>query len=1113
MYLSKTMFFKIFAIFLSMILIICNTPYYVYATEQANAFVVNGTGDYTYQDGVLKIQSGEITVSNMNVNEPTSDRIEINGTSHVTLAGVNIETTNGAPITIKEESGIAVTLMLKKENTLVSKSADNAAIHKSSGQSGGNNTSTLVIDGNGSLTAIGGSNAAGIGGGGYRGDVANITIRGGNISAISNSRYTAAIGASNEGSVWNLIIEGGNISANGSPGIGPSSASVNGQKKEVKITGGIVTTNSYISGYSDSISNSLVSTDGGKNYEVYGNYELTDDFTLPSDSNIFIKNGNTLDIPEDHTLTLKGTMYNSGTLSGYLDNQGEIYTNNPISQNITGLIHYKPYFKVINGNAEGDCNVGSTVTVSPTDDSETKAFKNWTLLMGDIGEQDLTQKNLTFTIPDSCVILQANYFTPTVSLTTVNQEVKYYEDFYDALFDWEQEGGTLTLLSDEIKHIPFEMMPNNGILDLGGHEIICDWIYIHSSMTIRNGRIKINERGMFNIHDKTNFCLNNVELDISQGEFDNAGNMVIDSQSKIIVEEMGVFSNSNVINNDGSILINIGGTYTGTQPNTNVVQYQIGWDNDGNGTIDENKYLSYGETPLHEDGKKQSDNQYYYEFIGWDHSFDIVTEPKVYTAKFKEKLRYYQVELPTGKGYSIVTNDKTSKAYGEVFTFSIDLLDGYTKTDDFKVYANDKVIAPNNDGEYVVEITGATKIMINGIVDLSAPIISGIENGKTYYTTQKVTVSDNHLYQVKVNGKAVQSSFNLNGNQEKTYVIEATDVFGNITSMTVYMKPINSLEDILGGITNDTVTSNDIDVVKDYLNQLENQLKNGNLSEEEKKVLENLKAEAEKIIDRIEEVNDTTNFKYVNKVENLTLSNVVLGDKNDLLQAKSELEFALKEYVSNYTDEQVKQLKEKLNNINKLLNFIITIENLEKQINSLPDNIEIDDINIISKVESIQAVYNQMNDYGKSLVSKNAINKLNAILKQLTNYQVIEGNNSKWIKGSGQSLIMTFNGAYEKFVYIMIDGQLVDEKYYTVASGSTIITLNADYLNTLTVGQHTLTVNYQDGKVNSYFTIINNHKKIPNTDDYSYVKFWYSSFIVAGCILIYFITSKKKKHN
>ena len=69
--------------------------------------------------------------------------------------------------------------------------------------------------------------------------------------------------------------------------------------------------------------------------------------------------------------------------------------------------------------------------------------------------------------------------------------------------------------------------------------------------------------------------------------------------------------------------------------------------------------------------------------------------------------------------------------------------------------------------------------------------------------------------------------------------------------------------------------------------------------------------------------------------------------------------------------------------------------------------------------------------------------------------------------------ILTFraNGDFSKFTGVKVDGTLIDAKNYTAVSGSTVITLKANYLQTLSVGKHTLTIVYNDGECNTQFEI------------------------------------------
>ena len=53
-----------------------------------------------------------------------------------------------------------------------------------------------------------------------------------------------------------------------------------------------------------------------------------------------------------------------------------------------------------------------------------------------------------------------------------------------------------------------------------------------------------------------------------------------------------------------------------------------------------------------------------------------------------------------------------------------------------------------------------------------------------------------------------------------------------------------------------------------------------------------------------------------------------------------------------------------------------------------------------------------------------------------------------------------------------VDEETVDDKNYTVTSGSTVITLKAGFLGTLANGKHRLTVLYLDGETSAVFEIL-----------------------------------------
>lgn len=85
-------------------------------------------------------------------------------------------------------------------------------------------------------------------------------------------------------------------------------------------------------------------------------------------------------------------------------------------------------------------------------------------------------------------------------------------------------------------------------------------------------------------------------------------------------------------------------------------------------------------------------------------------------------------------------------------------------------------------------------------------------------------------------------------------------------------------------------------------------------------------------------------------------------------------------------------------------------------------------------------------------------------------YTILEGANQTHIARSGQDLVVRASGEFSKFTGIKVDGQTVSADNYTAVSGSTIVTLKAAYLDTLSEGTHTLTIAFSDGEVSTNFT-------------------------------------------
>ena len=381
---------------------------------------------------------------------------------------------------------------------------------------------------------------------------------------------------------------------------------------------------------------------------------------------------------------------------------------------------------------------------------------------------------------------------------------------------------------------------------------------------------------------------------------------------------------------------------------------------------------------------------------------------------------------------------------------------------------------------YYVRITdqvgNTTCFASNGATfDLTKPVIAGVTDGAEYCTTQSVQATDANLDSVTLNGQPVtpdeNGAFTLVGNTETEYVIVAADKAGNETTVTVTMKKTDSLKENLGGITIDNATSADRETVQDYLDDLKDRLEDEKLTDEEKEILEGLADEAQDILDRLDEAEQAGVSEAVDQTQGITSDNVTPEDKEVLEQAKEDIEQALDQFGGNYTDEERAELEEDLSRIEEALEVIERIENTEAAIEALPDTVSPDDTEAEEQIHAAKDLYDDLNDYEKSQISEEAKEKLEGLLAALRDYRITDGSGSTFTKGNTAGLTFTANGAYSKFTGIEVDGEAVNADGYTAENGSTVITLKAEYLETLAAGEHTLTVLYTDGEATGTFTV------------------------------------------
>ena len=430
----------------------------------------------------------------------------------------------------------------------------------------------------------------------------------------------------------------------------------------------------------------------------------------------------------------------------------------------------------------------------------------------------------------------------------------------------------------------------------------------------------------------------------------------------------------------------------------------------------------------------------------------------------------------------------------------------------FTAYSDTFNIDPDN--EYVIyarltdESGNVAYISSNGIVlDSVVPVISGIENGKTYCEEQTFTVTEDYIKSVTVNGTEVSldanNQFTLNP-AEGTQTIVVTDKAGNETSLTVTVNDGHTAGDDDGDCSTPVYCIYHPDTVVIAA-------KSHDFSGEWNK--------------------DKDGHWHTCQNAGCTVPETKAHHSGGSATCidKAECEYCGEEYggldSSNHTGgTEIRDAKDATCTEEGYTGDTYCIGCGEKistgtAIKMSAHNLE----KIPAKDATVTATGNKeywhckdCKKYFSDAAGTNEITLDDTVISKLPP-EIIEGKGQSITAGENKELSFTSNAAFSDFIRAQLDGKTLDEKYYTVKEGSTIVTLKADYVATLSAGEYTIGIVSESGTATTTFTVnaktvVDDDTKSPQTGDNSNMLLWVALLFVSGAgVLGTTVYSKKKR--
>ncbi|MDD6258710.1 MAG: hypothetical protein PUA69_05600, partial [Erysipelotrichaceae bacterium] len=257
------------------------------------------------------------------------------------------------------------------------------------------------------------------------------------------------------------------------------------------------------------------------------------------------------------------------------------------------------------------------------------------------------------------------------------------------------------------------------------------------------------------------------------------------------------------------------------------------------------------------------------------------------------------------------------------------------------------------------------------------------------------------------------------------------------------------------------------------------------------------------------------NEKVEKLLADLKIANAdVDAKKLDADSAKTLYEDKANVLFSNKSEQAKAQAK-----LDDLVNTLNRRDKLEEEINGLNEAIpeyerDVEDLDSLladakANASSMESIYKGAKKTYDTLVAeqkkadeaKAAEEAKNGKAELDVNNNTISYSAAEISVNTDGSLTFRSNADYKKFKEVQVDGKTVDPSQYTASEGSTVIVLHKSFVDTLSKGNHTITIVSEDGSATTSFVlndkgasvVNNNTAKTNNTSRSSETKAYISA--------------------